>query len=129
MLRLRQIVLNLISNAVKFTESGHVAVSIRQAADADMHPLPEGTPPPAWLLLEVADTGIGIAPEHHGSVFDAFRQVDGSYTRRSVGSGLGLAITRRLVELMGGQIVLQSELGQGSRFMITLPLIDVAVLA
>jgi signal transduction histidine kinase len=128
-LRLRQIVLNLISNAVKFTESGHVAVSIRQAADADMHPLPEGTPPPAWLLLEVADTGIGIAPEHHGSVFDAFRQVDGSYTRRSVGSGLGLAITRRLVELMGGQIVLQSELGQGSRFIITLPLIDVAVLA
>jgi signal transduction histidine kinase len=74
------------------------------------------------LLIEVIDTGIGIAPEHQAVIFDEFRQVDGSYARRGSGSGLGLAITQRLVTLMGGTIAVVSALGQGSTFTVTLPL-------
>jgi signal transduction histidine kinase len=119
-LRLRQILLNLLSNAIKFTDAGTVTVhaGVRRAQYGAV-----GT-----LTIAVEDTGIGIAPADHSAIFDAFRQVDGSYARRSEGTGLGLSITRRLVELMGGEITLDSQLGTGSRFTVTLPLLDVEAL-
>lgn len=109
-LRLRQILLNLFSNALKFTDVGGVIVSARYDARDGQ------------LEIDVEDTGIGIAPEDQTHIFDAFRQVDGSYARRRDGTGLGLAITQRLVGLMAGAIALTSEPGRGSRFTVTLPL-------
>ncbi len=115
LLRLRQIVLNLLSNAIKFTEQGSVEVCVSLLRE------PAGY---ERIELLVSDTGIGIAPGHQGLIFDAFRQIDGGYSRRSEGTGLGLSITRRLVELMGGSIAVQSELGRGSRFRVILPLVQ-----
>ena len=108
--RARQVLINLAGNAVKFTHSGHVLVKID---------LTEGPAP--MLRCTVSDTGIGIAPEAQGRLFNRFTQVDGSITRRFGGSGLGLAIAKRLVELMGGGIGLHSEAGSGSSFWFTLP--------
>jgi signal transduction histidine kinase/DNA-binding response OmpR family regulator/HPt (histidine-containing phosphotransfer) domain-containing protein len=107
--RLRQILINLVNNAVKFTEHGAVSVLGRLAGPADAQGL---------LLLEfsVTDTGIGIPPERVGALFEAFTQVDVSTTRKYGGTGLGLAICKRLVELMGGDITVKSELGKGSTF-------------
>ena len=111
--RLRQLLMNLLHNAVKFTERGHVNVDVTVAEDA-----PDGP----WLRLSVRDTGIGIAPEHLDSVFDAFTQADASTTRRHGGSGLGLAIVRELAELMGGRVAVRSRLGEGSTFEVDVPL-------
>jgi len=111
--RLRQVLMNLIGNAIKFTEQGEVVVSVG-ATQTD------GT---VRLSFAVRDTGIGIAPEHIGSVFKEFTQADSTMTRRYGGTGLGLAISQRLVKLMGGEIGVKSELGRGSEFAfsVTLP--------
>jgi two-component system, sensor histidine kinase and response regulator len=105
--RLRQVLVNLVGNAVKFTERGEVVVevSLRRMTAEDM-----------TLNFMVEDTGIGISAEHCSRIFESFHQVDGSMTRAQGGSGLGLSITRQLVELMGGEITVKSELGRGSRF-------------
>jgi len=110
--RVRQIVTNLVGNAVKFTDSGHVLVDVSgDVADGV-----------ATMRISVTDTGMGIAPDKLKLVFEKFSQVDASSTRRHEGTGLGLAITSRLVEIMGGTIGVESEVGKGSTFWFTLAL-------
>jgi PAS domain S-box-containing protein len=104
--RLRQVLINLAGNAVKFTEAGTVTVTASHAAGK--------------LLVSVRDTGIGISPEALSHLFEEFSQADASTTRRFGGTGLGLAITKKLVELMNGQITVQSEPGRGSIFSFSL---------
>jgi two-component system, sensor histidine kinase and response regulator len=108
--RLRQILINLVGNSIKFTERGEILVELSLARNE-----PDGL----ILNFAIEDTGIGIAPEQCSRVFESFHQVDGSMTRARGGSGLGLSITRQLVELMGGKISVESELGRGSRFAFT----------
>ncbi|MBL8133333.1 MAG: GAF domain-containing protein [Anaerolineae bacterium] len=107
--RLRQVLTNLLSNAIKFTEDGSVTVTLSRQG---RH----------FARIAVQDTGIGIKPEDQEAIFERFRQVDGSSTRRAGGTGLGLSITRSLVELLGGEIGVTSVLGVGSTFWFTLPL-------
>ena len=108
--RLRQIILNLVGNAIKFTEQGEVVLSVEQMTHVQDE---------VQLRFTVRDTGIGIAPEKQESIFAAFQQADGSMTRKYGGTGLGLTISSRLVSLMGGKIWVESELGEGSRFHFT----------
>ncbi len=108
-LRLAQVLGNLLSNAIKFTEAGEVTFAIAREAD--------------WLLFSVSDTGIGLSEDQLANLFQPFEQADGSITRRFGGSGLGLAITKRLVEMMGGEIQARSRFGEGSRFEVRLPLV------
>ena len=109
--RLRQIILNLIGNACKFTKSGTVTLHARRFKEETGE----------FIEFSVADTGIGIAPEFLDSLFEEFTQVDASATRRYGGTGLGLAISRRLAQLMGGEIRVDSTLGQGTTFTVRLP--------
>ena len=109
-LRVRQMVTNLVSNAIKFSEGGQVTVRATEQARG-----PDGT----TLLFSVTDEGIGIAPEKRALLFSPFSQVDGSHARKFTGTGLGLSIVRRLAELMGGEVGVDSELGKGSRFWFT----------
>ena len=113
--RVRQIILNLVSNAVKFTETGHVVLQAKLIAE-------NGKP---YILCAVEDTGIGICEEDIPTVFEAFRQVDSSSSRRAQGTGLGLPISRRLVEMHGGRMWVESEEGIGSTFYFTLPLLGI----
>jgi signal transduction histidine kinase len=105
--RITQVLLNLVGNAIKFTESGGIAID---AASSD-----------GAFQIAVSDTGPGIAPEDQQVVFEEFRQLDSSSTRAKGGTGLGLAISKRIVELHGGRIWVESELGKGSTFRFTLP--------
>jgi signal transduction histidine kinase len=106
--KLQQILTNLIANAIKFTAQGSVQVEVREIDGGD-------------AMIVVRDTGIGIKPEHVELIFEEFRQVDGSSTRRFGGTGLGLAIARRLAEMLGAHISVESVFGQGSVFSIRLP--------
>lgn len=113
--RLRQILFNVIGNAIKFTEKGYVKVSVKLANNEnEISNICE-------LIINVEDTGIGIAPEDKERIFDVFSQSDGKNTRKYEGTGLGLTITKRLTEMLGGKITLQSELNQGSIFTFTFP--------
>jgi signal transduction histidine kinase len=114
-LRVRQIIANLVSNAVKFTEHGSVVVRV-----GGEFTQPVKQPSQFTLRITVQDSGTGIPADKLLSVFDKFTQADGSVSRRFGGTGLGLAITRSLVELHGGEIQVQSELGRGSTFTVTL---------
>jgi PAS domain S-box-containing protein len=111
-LRIRQILTNLLGNAVKFTDRGRVELRV------DSRP---AAPDRLQLDIAVADTGIGIRPEHQGVIFEAFRQADSSTTRQYGGTGLGLTISARLVAMMGGTISVESTPGQGSTFRFTVP--------
>ena len=111
-MRLQQVLLNLLGNAIKFTESGEV--SLRVSLDADVESA-------ATLRFTIADTGIGIPDENLGRIFERFTQADSSTTRRFGGSGLGLTISKRLVELMGGHIWADSTVGEGSVFCFAVP--------
>ena len=106
--KLSQILRNFISNALKFTQHGEVRVTARRAGD-DM------------VTFAVSDTGIGIAPEHHGAVFHDFAQLDSPIQKRLRGTGLGLSLSKRLAQLLGGGVGLESELGKGSTFTVTIP--------
>jgi signal transduction histidine kinase len=106
--KLAQILRNFISNALKFTARGEVRVSARR--DGDL------------VTFAVADTGIGIAPEFHDSIFEDFSQVDSPIQKRLRGTGLGLSLSKRLAELLGGTVGLQSDLDVGSTFSVTLPM-------
>ncbi|MDQ6662229.1 MAG: ATP-binding protein, partial [Chloroflexota bacterium] len=111
--RIPQIVINLVSNALKFTEKGGVTIHCSEMEDYNM------------LRIAVRDTGIGISPAALDYIFEAFRQADGSTTRRFGGTGLGLTIARKLIELQGGEVAVESIIGQGSTFSFTLPLVPV----
>jgi signal transduction histidine kinase len=108
--RLTQVVLNLVGNAIKFTDRGSVTISIAAADGA--------------FRLAVTDTGPGIDPDHHKRIFDEFQQVDSSSTRSKGGSGLGLSISKRIVEMHGGSIWVESELGKGAAFHVRLPIVS-----
>lgn len=108
---MQQVLSNLISNAIKFTETGEVLVSINCNSDT--------VKSIAQLHFSVTDSGIGIDPNLHKKLFKAFIQVDGSTTRKYGGTGLGLTICRRIVDLMGGKIHVESQPGNGSTFLFT----------
>jgi PAS domain S-box-containing protein len=108
--RLRQILINLLGNSLKFTAKGEINLTVQRDS---------GDNAVTILHFSVQDTGIGIAPEKQGGIFDAFTQADGSTTRRFGGTGLGLTISRQLVQMMGGRIWVESALGQGSTFHFT----------
>ncbi len=115
--RLGQVLLNLLGNAAKFTSAGEVRLKVEPLERAALDPAQ-----PLWIRFEIADSGIGIPPDRLPKLFAPFEQVDASTTRRFGGTGLGLAISRRLVELMGGRVSVESRLGVGSRFRVELPL-------
>ena len=106
--RVAQVLRNFVSNALKFTTEGEVRVSAR-AVDGDR------------VSLEVADTGVGVAPEDQARIFEDFTQVDGPIQKRVRGTGLGLPLTRKLARLLGGEIRLESKPGEGSRFSLVIP--------
>jgi CheY-like chemotaxis protein len=118
--RLRQVLVNLVSNAIKFTKRGEVVVEVAKLSE---------TANDVQLHFSVSDTGIGIPPEKQKAIFEAFTQADTSSTRRFGGTGLGLTISSQLVELMGGRIWVESELGKGStfHFEVRLGLVEQAV--
>ncbi|MEW6696124.1 MAG: response regulator [Bacillota bacterium] len=117
--RIRQVLANLLSNAAKFTHQGYVEVAVRREPVEQQ----DGT---IKLKFTVADTGIGIPKEKFDLIFQAFTQADGSTTRKYGGTGLGLTISKNLVQLMGGEIIVESEMGRGSKFFFSIPVAIVA---
>jgi signal transduction histidine kinase len=105
--------INLLSNALKFTDEGEVTVRVQESGIGGQE----------MLAIAVSDTGIGIPEDQLGRIFEEFRQVDGSSTRKVQGTGLGLAITKRLIELMGGRMGVTSEIGKGSVFTVEIPVV------
>ena len=106
--KVKQILVNLLTNAVKFTpEGGQVKVEARLGDSA--------------VIVSVIDTGIGVAKEDQEAIFEEFRQAAGSYAHKREGTGLGLTLTRKFVEMHGGKIWVESEIGKGSKFIFTLP--------
>src|SRR5205814_1481004 len=122
--RLQQILKNLLSNALKFTEHGSVRVRTYRDTHVDRFFARTLRRAPAALAFEVKDTGIGIAPEKQQLIFEAFQQADTSTSRVYGGTGLGLTISRELARLLGGEIHLRSLVGEGSTFTLFLPLSD-----
>jgi len=119
-LRLQQVLLNLVGNAIKFTEQGEVSLTVELVEAAAAEAVAEADAL-ATLRIRVRDTGIGVSAEQQARLFSPFTQADSSMTRRFGGSGLGLTICRRLVGLMGGDITIQSQLGRGSEFCVVIP--------
>jgi signal transduction histidine kinase len=113
-MRIKQALINMLGNAAKYTEKGHIALRVR--------------PFPHEVQIIIEDTGMGIAPEYHEAIFQEFRQVDEQAARRRIGTGLGLPITRHLIERHQGTLMIDSDVGQGTRFIITLPILDEAPL-
>jgi signal transduction histidine kinase len=111
MTKLRQMLLNLLSNAAKFTEKGKIYLKIEHQSN------PDGD----WIIFGVTDEGIGMTDEQQQKLFQPFTQADTSSTRRYGGTGLGLSITKQFAEIMGGSIQLLSEFGKGSTFIVSLP--------
>lgn len=111
--RINQVIINLAGNAVKFTEKGHVSVDVKLLKEEDST---------YWIKFEVEDTGIGISPEYVENIFESFTQAGTDVARKYGGTGLGLTISKQLVDLMGGQITVKSELGKGTTFTVVLPL-------
>jgi len=109
-MRLRQILLNLLSNACKFTKEGEVKLNARRLVDGR-----------DWIELAVADSGIGMTPEQQAKLFEEFSQAEATTAQRFGGTGLGLAITRKLARMMGGDVTVTSEVGKGSVFTVRLP--------
>jgi signal transduction histidine kinase len=120
--RIRQVLINLLNNAVKFTpENGHIILEVSHlpsSSDPDSN-----SPAQEWLQIAVIDTGIGISPEDASRLFQPFIQIDNALNRQYQGTGLGLALVKKIVELHGGQVHLNSKVGVGSRFAIDLPCI------
>ncbi|HEY8910194.1 MAG TPA: response regulator [Desulfosporosinus sp.] len=106
-IKIKQIIINLLSNAIKYSEEGVITLSVEEKASD--------------FCLKVEDEGVGIAPENLDNIFDEFRQIDGSYTRKIGGTGLGLSITKKLVKMLGGKLEVTSTLGVGSCFTVYLP--------
>jgi signal transduction histidine kinase/DNA-binding response OmpR family regulator len=118
-IRLRQVLLNLLGNAIKFTDTGEVVVKVRRAISEgpeEARTTRQAVAPRVGLNFAVADTGVGIPPEKQAVIFDPFSQADGSTTRRYGGTGLGLTISSRLAAMMGGRIQVESAVGRGSTF-------------
>jgi two-component system, sensor histidine kinase and response regulator len=115
--RLRQVLINLIGNAIKFTRTGGIEISVDGNPNIDL----ASDPRAHYLHVCVSDSGIGIAQDKLAAIFDAFTQADGSITRNFGGTGLGLTISSKLIDLMGGNMWVESELGQGSRFHLQIP--------
>jgi len=113
--RLEQILINLVNNAVKFTDQGRVTISVSQT------PLPSATTAMSEWRFEVSDTGIGIKPEDLKALFLPFRQIDTGLSRKYEGTGLGLAISQRLAHLMNGRLEVRSQWAHGSTFILILP--------
>ena len=109
-MRLRQILLNLLSNACKFTKQGEVRLRVKRVVDGR-----------DWIEIAVADTGIGMTPEQQAKLFEEFTQADATTAQRFGGTGLGLAITRKLARMVGGDVTVASEPGKGSVFTVRLP--------
>jgi signal transduction histidine kinase len=106
--KLRQILLNLLGNAIKFTDDGSIELAVAASGAA-------------WVLFQVHDTGSGIAPQDYARIFEPFEQVDASLTRRGEGAGLGLGVSRKLAHVLGGELSVESRLGRGSTFTLRLP--------
>jgi len=117
--RLRQVLVNLIGNAIKFSEQGEIVLTVSIENQPDGETAASSNASCRTLRFEVSDTGVGITPEQQAKLFQPFTQADGSTTRRYGGTGLGLTICKRLVEMMGGRIGLDSRVGEGSSFWFT----------
>ena len=120
-MRLRQILINLLGNAIKFTERGEIIVTVEALPPSASLEVADGEQGRGWFRISVADTGVGIPMDRRAAIFAGFAQANSSTARTYGGSGLGLAIAKQLVELMGGRIGVESEVGQGSTFSIVVP--------